>query len=150
MRQRMLPASGFVRVLVTVFVTMLLVTAGGSRAWGQIQVAEELFVELSASDASAGTPVWTNTAPATIGDFFEVGDPFVETVEGVTAVTFNTTGVQDAYQSELDAPEGVVGVDPTRSIEASTCEPVCGWKLGCVQTRMRSFFGTADGSRLGS
>ena len=123
MRQRMLPASGAVLVLVVVFFAMLLVAAGGSRAWGQIQVAEELFVELSASDPSAGSPVWTNTAPATIGDFFEVGDPFVETVEGVTAVTFNTTGVQDAYQSELDAPEGLVGTDPTRSIEAWVYNP---------------------------
>ena len=123
MRQRMLPGSGFVRALVAVFVTLLVIQAGGSRAWGQIQVAEELFVELSASDPSAGSPVWTNTAPATIGDFFEVGDPFVETVEGVTAVTFNTTDLQDAYQSELDAPEGLVGLDPTRSIEAWVYNP---------------------------
>ncbi|HVR75289.1 MAG TPA: LamG-like jellyroll fold domain-containing protein, partial [Planctomycetota bacterium] len=110
------------------FVESAAFLAGGLKVDAQIQVAEALLVELNASDPSAGTPVWINTAPESIGDFIEVGDPIglpiVEEVAGVMAVTFNSTDIHDAYQSEADAPEGIIGPDPTRSIEVWAYNPV--------------------------
>ena len=97
---------------------MVLIAGTSSEGWSQVEVAEELLVELSAADPSAGSPIWANTAPASIGDFLKVGDPFVEIILGLPAVTFNAGAGLDAYQSELDAPPGIVGPDPTRSIEA--------------------------------
>jgi hypothetical protein len=59
-------------------------------------------------------------------DFFlaEGGAPALEEIDGGTAVTLNANGAQtDAYQSFEDAPAGLVGIDPTRSIEAWVWNP---------------------------
>jgi hypothetical protein len=85
-----------------------------------IEIAGELFVSLDASHASAGSASWTNAG--TLGSFAEIGDPFLGSVGGlVPAVVFD--GVDDAYQSPVNAPAGLVGVDPTRTIEAWVFNP---------------------------
>ena len=86
-----------------------------------IEVAGELFVDLNASDPSAGTATWVNAG--TLGDFEEVGDPTVGTVGPLSspAVTFN--GADDVYTSVNVAPAGLVGTDPTRTIEAWVFNP---------------------------
>src|SRR2546427_454057 len=96
---------------------------GAEYAVSQIQVAGSLLVQLDAADPTAGTAVWANTAPQTIGDFDQVGAPFVEEIAGAKGVTFNSTDVQDAYQSSVDAPDGLIGTDPTRSIEVWAYNP---------------------------
>jgi hypothetical protein len=99
----------------------------GQHARGQqIQVAGNLLVELDAADPTAGTAVWANTAPQTIGDFVvpeAMGTPILEEIAGVKGVTFNSTDLQDTYQSEVDAPDGLIGADPTRSIEVWAYNP---------------------------
>jgi hypothetical protein len=86
---------------------------------GQIAVAEEMFVNLSAEHASAGTEEWTNNG--SLGEFLRAGGPALQTVHGVKAVAFD--GIDDAYQCADDAPEGLVGLNPTRSIEVWVNNP---------------------------
>ena len=81
-----------------------------------IAVAGELFVNLDARDDSAGEAVWVNQGTA--GDFVEVGDPALIDIDGVEAVSFNTSEILDAYQIDGATPGGLIGPDPTRSIEA--------------------------------
>jgi hypothetical protein len=82
----------------------------------RIECAGELFVSLDAEDFSAGEEEWENFG--TLENFVEVGDPVLTEHEGVQAVSFNTiSGLVDAYQSIEEAPEGLVGLNPTRSIE---------------------------------
>ena len=64
-----------------------------------IEVAETLLVNLSAANASAGTPVWENTG--TLADFNEVGDPVLTTIAGIAAVAFDGT---NAYVCAEPAP----------------------------------------------
>ena len=93
-------------------------------AWcaAQIEVAGELFVELDARDASAGQATWVNTG--SLGDFVRFGAPAAETVGGVSAVTFNKVAAdQDAYQCAEVAPAGIVGPDPTFSVEVWAYNP---------------------------
>ena len=100
-----------------------LVTVRDPPAAGAIEVAEDLIVDLDAADPSAGTDVWTNRAPDAdlgAGDFFKVGSPVAAVVDGAPAVVFNSIeepAGSDAYQSANDAPSGIVGIDPTASIE---------------------------------
>lgn len=86
-----------------------------------IQIAGELFVDLDASDPSAGTASWNNAG--TLGNFVEVGNPTVVTLQGRAGVQFNATATLDAYQSPVAAPAGLVGANPTRTIEAWVYNP---------------------------
>ncbi len=90
-------------------------------AAGELAVEGELFVHLDARDETAGDDDWINRGTA--GDFFRVGTPVKEEVAGVTAVTFNNAGMADAYQCYNLAPAGLVGVDPTRTIEVWAFNP---------------------------
>jgi hypothetical protein len=81
----------------------------------QIEVAEELIVSLDAIHPTAGTGEWANFG--TLEDFTKIGNPFVSFHNGFAGVAFNTFLAEDAYQSQDDAPAGLVGTDPTRSIE---------------------------------
>ncbi|MBI4602769.1 MAG: laminin G domain-containing protein [Planctomycetes bacterium] len=103
--------------------SFVLAASSAASLRAQVEIAGSLLVDLDAEDASAGTEIWANLAPDSIGDFDRVGGPLVEEVEGVTAVTFNPTDVLDSYQSQLDAPDGLIGLDPTRSIEAWVFNP---------------------------
>ena len=101
---------------VGVAVLALLLTAhAGERLSAQIEVAGELFVDLDAADPSAGETTWENAG--TLGDFQRVGEPFAVSIEGVPAVSFNEGLTNDAYRSVDVAPDGLVGPDPTRTIE---------------------------------
>jgi hypothetical protein len=86
-----------------------------------IQIAGELFVDLDAAHPSAGTASWTNAG--TLGNFVEVGNPTVVSIEGRAGVRFNSAAALDAYQSPIAAPAGLVGANPTRTIEAWVHNP---------------------------
>jgi len=88
---------------------------------GELAIAGELFVNLDASDPTAGEDTWENKG--TLGDFVRVGDPVREEVAGITAVTFNRGVLGDAYQCVDNAPDGLVGKDPTRTIEVWAFNP---------------------------
>ncbi len=99
---------------VTLFLALLAATA---RVRG-IEVAGELFVDLRGDSATAGEPAWENLG--TLGDFNEVdGDAPLEVIEGVNAVRFDGL---TAYTCADQAPAGLVGVDPTRSIAITVAE----------------------------
>ena len=80
-----------------------------------IAVAEELLVSLDAADGSAGEDEWTNDG--SLANFVKIGVPYVTEIEGVPAVVFNEMGPTDAYECLENAPAGIVGPSPTRSIE---------------------------------
>ncbi len=82
---------------------------------GQLTQAGELFVDLSADDATAGTAAWHNTG--TLAAFQKVGSPYVTTMFGAPAVSFNNDLTNDAYQCSEPAPYSLTGTNPTRSIE---------------------------------
>ena len=83
---------------------------------GAVESAGELFVDLNAQDPSAGNLTWTNNG--SIGDFNAVGAPTIVEKAGVLAVSFNEEGRSgDSYESPEAAPEGLTGLDPTRTIE---------------------------------
>ena len=86
-----------------------------------IQIAGELFVDLDADDASAATASWTNAG--TLGDFVRVGGPTITMLDGRRGVQFNATGTLDSYQSPVNAPAGLIGANPTRTIEAWVYNP---------------------------
>src|SRR5690606_30409096 len=84
--------------------------------------AGELFVLLDAKNPSAGTEFWENEG--SLGDFARVGAPVVAEIAGGTAVSFNLDGRSgDAYQSLDLPPLGLVGLDPTRTIEVWAYNP---------------------------
>lgn len=93
-----------------------------------IEIAEELLVELDAEHPSAGTTEWVNTGTAG-GSFIETGDPFIEQAfgdlgtGGASGVNFNSTGTLDVYISNFDAPPGIIGPDPTRTVEVWVLNP---------------------------
>ncbi len=82
---------------------------------GELTQAGELFVDVSADDASAGSAVWVNDG--TLNDFDKIGQPYVTDIFGPPAVSFNNDTTNDAYQCQEPAPEELVGINPTRSIE---------------------------------
>ena len=133
------------RRLAAVLLSAVFSTAGSGFLEAQIEVAGDLFVELNAAHASAGEPAWVNEAPDTIGDFIEVGDAIQEEVGCAQAVTFNATALQDAYQSEFSPPEGLVGPDPTRSIEVWAYNPQVASEETLVSWGRR---GGPDGSNM--
>lgn len=88
-----------------------------------LEIAGELFVFLDANHASAGTSSWLNYG--TLGNFEMFGEPFLSTINGADAVSFNLGISQtDAYRCVDNAPEGLVGVDPTRTIEVWAHNPI--------------------------
>jgi hypothetical protein len=89
-------------------------------AAGQLETADALIVDLDAAHASAGTDTWVNRAPdaaSGAGDFVKVGNPVLATVLGAPAVSFNLADTQDSYSSANTAPDGIIGFDPTYSVE---------------------------------
>jgi hypothetical protein len=85
-----------------------------------IEVAESLFVELDASTYNTGDPVWTNTSGA-YTNFETFGAPQRVSIATTPAIFFD--GIDDAFAGEDFTPEGLVGVNPTRSIEAWVFNP---------------------------
>ncbi|HNR97837.1 MAG TPA: hypothetical protein PKX48_04065 [Planctomycetota bacterium] len=91
---------------------------------GTLAVAGELFVKLDARDDTAGDDEWINEGTlGGQGNFLRIGNPVKETVAGVAAVSFNKLGQTDAYQCLVNAPDGLVGLNPTRSIEVWAYNP---------------------------
>jgi hypothetical protein len=78
-----------------------------------------LFVDLDAATLSPGDTVWANAGTYT--DFESVGAPRIGMVETTPAVFFN--GADDAFLGMDVAPAGLVGLDPTRSIEVWAINP---------------------------
>ena len=93
-----------------------------------IEIAEDLLIELDAEDASADTGIWVNTGSEG-GNFIAQGNPLVEQADGdlgtggARGLNFNSTGTLDVYVSDFDAPAGIIGVDPTRSVEVWVLNP---------------------------
>ena len=87
-----------------------------------IQIADGLLVDLSAAHATAGTGSWENAADAG-NPFVETGDPSVAALgpNNNPGVSFN--GTTDYYRSTVDAQAGLVGPNPTRTIEAWVYNP---------------------------
>ncbi len=108
-----------------------------------VQAAGELLVSLDAADPSAGTDTWVNQG--SMGDFAKVGEPAVVTIDGGKGLSFNEGATSDAYTSVNDAPEGIMGPDPTRSIEAWVFNASAGMDEALVSWGMR---GGPDGSNI--
>jgi len=73
------------------------------RSVAQHNVAEELLVDLRADDLPLGpVTVWPNRG--TLGDFTAVGEPFVESLGGLKAVTFDGA-------SYFDGPTSTPGIE---------------------------------------
>lgn len=81
----------------------------------EIELAGELFVDLDAAHPSAKTDLWKNAG--TLGDFERVGVPSVATIRGVESIQLNSGSTNDAWQCLDVAPSGLVGQNPTRSVE---------------------------------
>ena len=82
-----------------------------------IETAGELFVDLDAASLVPGDTTWTN--PGSYADFVADGTPMV-TLEPVPSVFFDGAS---AFVGQDVAPDGLVGFDPTRSIEAWVFNP---------------------------
>jgi len=110
------------RNLTGVWVSALLVLLiGATQAQAAIIWAGTSYVELDASDASAGTAVWTNTASdPTIGNFNIVGDPAKVAIDTAPAVYFDGDG--DAYVSTGNTPGDLTGAGD-RTVEAWVYNP---------------------------
>lgn len=82
-----------------------------------VTAAGTLYVDLRASDASAGTTTWTNIG--TLGDFSRNGSPSKTTVANIPAVSFN--GTNQAYTG----PNTIADLDggSDRSIEVWAYNP---------------------------
>ncbi|MBN1419605.1 MAG: hypothetical protein JXP34_12580 [Planctomycetes bacterium] len=91
------------------------------RGAGETCTVGELFVDLDAAHPTAGGDVWTNEG--TLGDFEKIGDPIVISDGCSTSVQFNGGATTDAYRCLDATPAGLVGLDPSRSIEAWVYNP---------------------------
>jgi len=80
---------------------------GLTSAFGGVEVAGELFVDLDATHASAGTAEWENTG--SLGNFVKRGDPVVEQVDGVSAVSFNFSNGAKEFENNTQIGEQVGG-----------------------------------------
>ena len=74
-----------------VLAAMTLAVSARAQVDEDVEVAEDLLVELDASELELGPgpEFWENLAPETIGDFQILGDPQVVERDGVIAVSFN-------------------------------------------------------------
>ena len=90
-----------------------------------IEVAGELFVDLSASAYNTGDPTWTNAG--SYADFEAIRGPTrVDFLDATPAIVFNGTTqafVGGTLEDPESAPEGLTGFDPTRSIEVWALNP---------------------------
>jgi predicted DNA-binding WGR domain protein len=109
-----------------------------------IETAGEVFVDVDASDATAGDANWANAG--TLGDLVEVGDPVKARIFGADALALNLDGVVDAYTTQEDAPDGLIGKNPTRTIEVWGFNPSFDGEEGMVAWGKRDL---PDGSVLG-
>ncbi|MCA9217690.1 MAG: hypothetical protein KDB27_31690 [Planctomycetales bacterium] len=84
-----------------------------------IEVGGVLFVDLDAASYTTGDFSWTNNG--TYGDFDVIGAPMSGLIESTPVVWFD--GVQDAFIGADVAPDGLVGEEPTTTIEAWVFNP---------------------------
>ncbi len=98
-------------------IVIVLGIAAGS-VYAQLAVAEELLVDLRAEDLAYGEGVTTWPNHGTLGDFAANGSPIVEDVDGIKAVTFDTS-------SWFEGPTSVPAIEGsgTRSIEVWAYNP---------------------------
>ncbi|MCA9168780.1 MAG: PEP-CTERM sorting domain-containing protein [Planctomycetales bacterium] len=83
-----------------------------------IEIAESLIVDLDASTFNSGDLSWANAG--SYDDFDAVNAPLRISIEGTPAVYLNGS---QAFSGFNPAPEGIVGLDPTRTIEAWVFNP---------------------------
>ena len=82
----------------------------------ELEFAGDILVSLDARDGTAGSDLWRNRG--SMGDFQRVGDPRVEERDHGIGVSFNENGRSgETYESSENAPAGIIGANPTRSIE---------------------------------
>lgn len=81
-----------------------------------IEVAGELFVDINAATFTTGDATWSNAG--TYVDFQTVGGPVSTMIGTAPAIAFD--GTNDAFQALglEEAPDGLIGLEPTRTIEA--------------------------------
>ncbi|MCA9199030.1 MAG: hypothetical protein KDA87_15895, partial [Planctomycetales bacterium] len=84
-----------------------------------IETAGELYVDLNAADFVTGGTSWSNGGTYT--NFDAVGAPRACTVHQSPGIVFD--GVNDAFVGTDLAPEGLIGLDPTRTIEVWALNP---------------------------
>ena len=119
----MLRASTVSKAFQGVAAVLVCLSLGTVAVQAQIQVAGDLFVDLTAADFNPETGVWSQSASCTtcLADFMAVGDPLkVTSAEGVTAIEFD--GGADYFDGP-PAAAGLVGPSPTRSIEVWAFNP---------------------------
>ena len=119
----MLRASTVLKAFQVVGVFLVGLSFSSVAVQAQIQVAGDLFVDLSAADFNPETGVWSQSALCTtcLADFMAVGNPLkVTDTDGITSIQFD--GVADYFDGPPAAP-GLVGPSPTRSIEVWALNP---------------------------
>jgi len=104
--------------IVTLGLVSVLEIFWASPAWGGVQVAGTLLVDLDARHSSAGSSVWINAG--SMGNFDRVGSPTLSTGGGQAAVKFN--GKTDAYRSQNPTTTTIEG-SSDRSIEVWVLNP---------------------------
>jgi hypothetical protein len=110
-----------------------------------IEKAGTLFVEVDAASLAPGRlnpgATWMNNGP--YSNFTAVGNPLVGKIATAPAVIFD--GNDDAFVGADPAPEGLTGIDPTRSIEAWVFNPAIASEETVVAWGHR---GTPDGGNM--
>jgi len=106
-----------------------------------IEVAGTLYVDVDASTFNTGDAIWANAG--TYDDFSSVGTPARISIEQTPAVYFD--GVADVFVGTEFAPEGLVGLNPTRSMEAWVLNPTISGEETIVSWGRR---GGPDGTNM--
>lgn len=117
------------------------VLALGSTPALALETAGTVFVNLDASTYVSGATSWAN--PGVYGDFDTVGAPVRTTIGNAPAVFFD--GADDAFVGRDLAPDGLVGENPTRTIEAWVYNPTIAAEETIVSWGKR---GGPDGSNI--
>ena len=122
--------------------------ATGPVASAAIEVAENLLINLDASGLQPGpVTAWNSTGSlggTFINDFLAPASSVqAGTIRGSTAAIFNGN---DALVSDVLAPAGLVGIDPTRSIEVWAYNPGIAGEETMVSWSKRG--GLPDGSAM--
>jgi len=84
-----------------------------------IETAGTVFVNVDAATFSTGATTWANAG--SYGLFETVGAPQKISIAGTPTVLFD--GIDDAFVGREPAPDGLVGENPTRTIEAWVFNP---------------------------
>lgn len=122
-------------------------------AFAQVQKAGDLFVDVDATQSSEG-PLSNIVNNGTLGGFFEaVGGegtiPVVATEGGTKGIRFDGSDFLQSVSAlgggVVAAPEGLVGEDPTRSIEVWVLNPAVAGEETMVSFGKR---GGPDGSNM--